>query len=186
MSNGAQPPQQLIFENAVEGLFLHGLRQHLTPAFKERLRAQGLDLDRPLLPAYPYAVWHRVLHEAVLHVWPELPLEQGYHQLGRQVVLGYRETLIGRALLVMIRALGPRRMLARMEKNLRSADNHVAIQFELVGPQHVRLDVNDCTDHPSYFAGLFEVATELSGGQNVVVTVVRPHPPGGLFEITWE
>ena len=185
MSKGPSS-QQLIFAHAVEGLFLLGLREHLTPGFRERLRAHGLDLDRPLLPAYPYSVWHPALHEAVLHVWPDLPLEQGYHQLGRKIVLGYQGTLIGRALEAVVRVIGPRRMLARMEKNLRSADNHVTIGFEQVEPQRVRLDVNACTDHPSYFTGIFEAGTEIAGGRNVVVTVVRSHPPGALFEVTWE
>src|SRR5690606_35901852 len=92
MSNAAasSEPQKLIFEQAFEGLFLLGLKEHLSPELKEKLRGRGLDLDRPLLPAYPYPVWHGALDEAVAHLWPDLPHEEGYRRIGRRVVEGYR------------------------------------------------------------------------------------------------
>ena len=57
--------ERLMFAHAVEALFGRALRGQVTERLKARLRQAGLDLDRPLLPAYPIAVWIAALEISV-------------------------------------------------------------------------------------------------------------------------
>ncbi|MCI0571067.1 MAG: DUF2378 family protein [Myxococcaceae bacterium] len=177
--------QKLIFASAVEGLFHNALQGRMTPGLKERLATQGLKLDGKLLPAYTSEVWHRCLEEVVRELWPRVPKEEGYRQLGRQLVVGFRDTLLGRALEVVARAVGVRRLLERMEKNIRNGDNHTRIRFEVVDERHVRMEVSDVTDHPSYYQGILEASTELAGGKEVEVRMLAHHPPGATYSVRW-
>lgn len=176
---------KLIFDTAIEGLFLKALAGRLTPALVVELRRAGVDVEKPLLPAYPFEVWHAALHATVQALWPALPVNEGYRQLGRTLVLGYRETLIGRALEGIARLIGPERMLARMDKNIRGGDNHTRVTFSRVEKGVARLDVTDTTAYPTYFCGIFEAAAELAGAKEVKAEVVTPHPPGALIEVRW-
>jgi hypothetical protein len=48
-----------VFEHTVEGLFRFSLRGRLSQQAWQVLRVAGIDLSKPLLPAYPYETWRR-------------------------------------------------------------------------------------------------------------------------------
>lgn len=45
------PPERVVFEQTIEGLFVRGLKDSVTPALKKRLLDNGLNLDK-LQPGY--------------------------------------------------------------------------------------------------------------------------------------
>lgn len=45
--------ERLMFDHVVEGMFHRALGKRLSAAGREQLRAAGLDLSKPLRPAYP-------------------------------------------------------------------------------------------------------------------------------------
>ena len=52
-----EPAERLNFPNSIEAVVNHVLKGKLTPRLKELLRGEGVDLDRPLRPAYPADAW---------------------------------------------------------------------------------------------------------------------------------
>src|SRR5262249_52387161 len=101
------------FAVAYEGLFHRGLGSSLTPRLKARLRAAGLDLDRPFEPAYPADRWPIFLRMTAEELFPAVPIGDALRKMGERFFLGYVETLVGKAMLAAMRVIGPMRSLGR-------------------------------------------------------------------------
>jgi uncharacterized protein (TIGR02265 family) len=130
-------PERVVFEQTFEGLFVTGLRSKLTPDLRAALKADGLDLDQKLQPAYPFEVWTRCCLTAARHVHPSEPVEVGLRRLGEAVVAGFSNGFLGRALFGVVRVLGPVRALQRMRQNFRSGNNYSdATLTRLEGNKH--------------------------------------------------
>jgi uncharacterized protein (TIGR02265 family) len=131
--------EPVVFAQSVESLFLHGLKGRLPPATLEAVKAEGIDLSRPLLPAYPLAVWERALSHAGAGAFPGLSPERARFELGRHMLAGYDATVLGKAVVAMGRLVGPRRTLERMARNTRTANNYVDLTVEPLSDGRMRL-----------------------------------------------
>jgi uncharacterized protein (TIGR02265 family) len=170
----------------VEGLFLKGLGARVTPALREQLKAIGLDLERELLPAYPRTVWNAAIPLAARHVWPQLDVASSHVLLGRTIIDGFKETLLGRALAGMAKVLGPMRTLARMRKNLRTGGNYNEVTLTAETQTQVLFWINEPWLHPGYVQGLLQGSLEISGGKNNSVEVVTQDDAGTTYRVRWE
>jgi len=177
---------ELVFQQAVEGLFHVGLKGQVTPPLQARLRDAGLDLSRPLLPAYPRAAWNRFIQVTAESLWPQEPPERAYHALGRQLLLGYSRTLMGGAIIRLLRLIGPRRTLDRMTQNFRSGGNYNLCRVTGLGPREVLLWLNEPTLHPAYVEGIIDATLELVGVAERHITVHARDAEGCTYRVAWE
>src|SRR5262245_40477398 len=131
MNQALRSPMQekLVFDHTLEAMFQRALGALVTPALKEKLRKEGLDLDRKLLPAYPFETWARCLDITAQILHPHLPQAKSLRLLGEQLVEGYRQTFVGSAVLGVLRVLGPRRMLRRTQQHFRSGNNYTEVRL---------------------------------------------------------
>lgn len=186
MSPPTADAPELVFAPAVEGLFRVGLRDRVTPALAERLRAAGLDLSRPLLPAYPRALWVHVIQLAAASLGPADDPPRALHALGRRMVEGYTETLIGRAMVSVIRLLGPRRVLDRMQHTLRSGGNFNRTRVTELAPRDVLFWLNEPYVDPAYVRGMLERTLEYAGARGLDVAVHARDAEGCTYRVRWE
>lgn len=177
---------ELVFESAVDGLFHLGLRDRLQPDLREQLRQAGLDLSRPLLPAYPRKSWNHFLQLTVDALWPDAKPEVAYRALGKQMLAGYQTTLVGKALASLSRIIGPKRVLERMTHNLRSGANYNQCRTTATSPTEILFWVNEPYVHPSYFAGMLEATLELTGAKGVDIQVQEKNAEGCTYRICWQ
>jgi uncharacterized protein (TIGR02265 family) len=126
--------QHLIFSHSLQGLMSRAFPGGVPPELKEKLRAVGVDLDRPLLPAYPRDTWARCIELGAQHAFPHEPREVAWRRMGERMIDGYQETMIGRAMFSTLRLLGPRRMLQRSQKSFRSGNNYTEVRLTEVAP----------------------------------------------------
>jgi uncharacterized protein (TIGR02265 family) len=124
MSPPSVAAERVVFEQTIEGLFVTALRARMTPTLSIALKAEGVDLTQRLLPAYPAEVWTRCCLTAAKHLHPSLPVEDSLRLLGEAVVEGFASGFLGRALMGVVRVLGPHRALARTRQNFRSGNNY--------------------------------------------------------------
>jgi uncharacterized protein (TIGR02265 family) len=181
----ADVSQRLIFAQAVEGLFLRGLVGRLTPALKAQLREVGVDVERPLLPAYPWAVWARGVGVVAAALHPGEPDEVGWRLIGERMVDGYRETLVGGAMFGMLRVLGPRRMVGRTRQNFRSGNNYTEARITEVGPGAVDLWMNEVGPLRFFTQGAVLAGMRGAGAPDVRVEVSHYDDAGVTFRVTW-
>jgi len=176
--------QQLVFEQTIEGLFVRAVGSRMTPRLKQRLREAGVDLDRKLLPAYPFGVWMQSLKVGSEELFPGQPPDVAQFQLGELFIEGYRETFLGRAVLGMIRVLGPRRTLRRSTQNFRSGNNYTETKLTEVDETCSELWMNEVGPYPSFTAGIIHGALVACG---VTPTVeMRDHDGHACtYRISW-
>src|SRR4051812_37387064 len=115
--------EKLVFDQTREGLFVRGLEGRITPSLRLHLREVGVDLERKLLPAYPFETWCSCVRLAARELYAGAPEEQAYLALGERMVDGYRSTMMGRALFSVLQLLGPQRVLSRVQQSFRSGNN---------------------------------------------------------------
>jgi len=178
--------ERLMFAHAVEALFGRALRGQVTERLKARLRQAGLDLDRPLLPAYPIAVWIAALEISVSELFPECPREEGYRRVGERLLRGYVQTFIGRANFSLLRLLGPVRALERLSSHLRANNNFQETRLTQRGPNAWELWINTAVSEPAYYEGLLKAALEEIGTpEPVVVSGGQRTDDGCTYRVTW-
>lgn len=175
-----------VFVQVVEGLLRHGVGERVTPRLRERLRQVGLDLDRPLLPAYPAAQWVHCLHIILEEVYPGLPREEGFRLLAEHHVEGFGQTLVGRAMMRLMRLLGPRRTVRQMVQALRSSDNYTEVRLEELGPGHWELWMNSVLDTPGYVEALFVSFLKASGAAEPQAAIVRRDEESTVYLLRWK
>jgi uncharacterized protein (TIGR02265 family) len=175
----------MTYGSVVEGLLHHGLGGQVSPRLEARLHLIGVDVGRPLLPAYPVKVWMHCLWAIIEEVYPDLPPEQAFRTLGVRTTEGYGKTLVGRAVLVLARMLGPRHTLLRLPQLLASTDNWSRPEMLERGPCHFELRLNSDLDAPGYLEGVFETLLRQAGAREPRVRVLEQGHGSTLFELKW-
>ena len=136
MSSTTQP---VFFGSAFESLYLQALGDRSTPGLQKDMRALGLDLSKPLLPAYPFEVWYGALLLTATTLNPTVSREEAVERMGRLFLAGFQRTLLGGAVLQLARVIGVERSLVRMDRNARTSSNVFVSSVEKLGVRHVKM-----------------------------------------------
>ncbi len=159
-----KPTEELVYSNTFEGLRLALLKQSLVAAaIDPAFRSVGVDFHKPL-PAYSKQQFIDALHVSAKLAFPDLGSEPAFRGVGRLVIEGYVETVLGRAVLAAARMMGPLWTLKRMTRNLRTSDNCTEARVDEHTPTDVSVWINDHLDCHGYYEGLFETIVRVSGG----------------------
>ncbi len=176
----------VVFDHTVEGLFLIALKGRLSSMAAARLRAEGMDLSKKLLPAYGFETWRKCLEIAVTDLYGKLPRAEGYRRLGHDVVKGMCKTVIGRAMLGVARLLGPLRALRRLDHNLHSADNYVQARLTELSSNWCEVELNEVMEQPGYYQGILEACLEMAGAKEIRVELIARAGRGASFLVQWK
>ena len=184
-SRQEEPAPEVAYQHTLEGLFHKGLQGRVTPALVARLQPLGVDLSRPLEPTYPRAVYQRALEATALELWPQLPPERAHFELGRCLVTGYTQTLLGRSILTMMRLLGPHVTLGRMQHNLRTGSSYSRVERVEESPTCCRLWVNEPELNPGLVQGLLDAVMQYAGVQSASVRLLSRDAQGCTYRVSW-
>ncbi|MBX5480775.1 MAG: DUF2378 family protein [Myxococcaceae bacterium] len=176
---------RLTFSQTVETLFTRGMGPALPPEAKARLRDDGLDLDRPLLPAYPAGKVAEWIDLALPYAFPNLSRAEALRVLGHQSVSRYGQTIVGRGLVAMLKLLGFRRILDRMPQAMRTGGNYLETKLIPRGVNDVELWINDVNGMPEYFQGILEGTAELCGIKTARAEIVSVEGTGCTLRVRW-
>jgi uncharacterized protein (TIGR02265 family) len=179
------PEQRQVYVQVVEGLLQHGLKGRISPRLRERLRQAGVDLDRPLLPLYPVPLWARCMQIIVEEVYPGMTKVEAFGHLARAHVEGYGATLLGRAVMGVMRVLGPKRMVLRLPEVLRATDNYTEATLKELGPARYEIRFNSSLEAPGYVEGLLEALLTAGGAKAPMATKVHDDGASAAFVLTW-
>ncbi|MFT3712892.1 MAG: DUF2378 family protein [Archangium sp.] len=130
--------EAVVFQSSVESL-KRATEGKLSPAAVAHLRSIGFDFSKPLLSAYPLGEWERATEVAVAELFPTLPTNEARAALGREFMGGFAQTTIGKAMVILARAIGVRRTLSRMRRNMRNGNNYTETELQERGKGHVVL-----------------------------------------------
>lgn len=185
VAEGVAVANRLVFEHSVEALFVRGLTGRVSPTLKAQLREAGVDLDRPLLPAYGWDTWVRGVGVVARGLHPGEPQEVAWRLMGERMVEGYRETALGGAMFGMLRLLGPKRMLGRTRQNFRSGNNYTEARLTEVGPREADLWMNEQGLLRYFTQGAVLAGMRGAGAQDVRVEVREFDDAGVTYRVSW-
>ena len=176
---------RLVFDHTVEGLFMRGLAGQMTPRLKEQLRLAGVELERKLMPAYPFETWAACIAVAARELYPDRPEPEAWRLLGERMVEGYRETAVGGSMFALLKALGPRRMLARAQQSLRSGNNYSEVRSKDVAPTVMEMWMNDTHMMRYFVQGTVLAALRASGVPDPTVDILHTDEQGTTYRVSW-
>jgi uncharacterized protein (TIGR02265 family) len=164
--------EHVVYDAAVEGVFLRGLVGMVTPSLSSKLRELGLDLDHKLRPTYPRQAWTKMLEVTVSELFPGVSRDEGFRRLGEKAVNGIGYTMIGKVLVQMARLMGPRRSLLRLPQVFTSMNNFMKMELTEVEPNHFHVHVDQTYGHPAYVLGAMQAAMSLSDAKDLQVILL--------------
>lgn len=182
---GAASAEHVVYDAAVEGVFLRGLVGMVTPSLSSKLRALGLDLDQKLRPTYPREAWTRMLEVTVAEVFPRVSRDEGFRQLGAKAVNGIGYTMIGKVLVQMARLMGPRRSILRLPQVFTSMNNFMKMELAEVEPNHFHVHVSETYGHPAYVLGAMQAAMGLSDAKDLQVKLLDWTAQKVTVDVKW-
>lgn len=168
----AAPAEHIVYDAAVEGVFLRGLVGMITPQLSAKLRELGLDLDQKLRPTYPREAWTRMLEVTVAELFPGVSREEGFRRLGEKAVNGIGHTMIGKVLVQMAKLMGPRRSMLRLPQSFTSMNNFMKMELQEVEPTHFVVHVDQTYGHPAYVLGAMQAAMSLADAKDLKVSIL--------------
>lgn len=167
-------------------MFVEAFPPQRYPGLSERYAAHGLDVAQKLLPAYPYAVWRQCLQAQRELVFGTLTDDAAAKQQGERFIEMYFErTVMGRPLLLLLRALGPKRTLQRMTQNFRTGNNFSKAEVTMIETQALELRINDVfSPTTAWIEGLLGRGLTLAG-MTVQFEAVSHQGDAGVFLARW-
>jgi uncharacterized protein (TIGR02265 family) len=174
--------ERLIFPTLFESLERR-LGPQFGPQTRAALKAQGVDMNK-LPPAIPAVQAVNGLRIIAAHAWPEENATEQLRKLGYEAIIGWSDGLLGRAVTGMLKVIGPRRTLNRLDRAFATADNFSHATTEFLGEADARVTVNDVSGIPPYWQGIFEAGLVLLSLKGLVA--IEPSPaPSGVFRCRW-
>ncbi|RKH18476.1 DUF2378 family protein [Corallococcus praedator] len=175
---------EFVFGHTVEGLLL-ALQGRMDEPLRAKLKAAGLDLERKLEPAYPNAVWQRLLQLGAEELFPGVPMKEAQWLLGERFVEGYFETNMGRALKGVLKLLGPARALERTSRNLASGSNFLHVEVQKVSDTDFRIRVNEGGTYPEFIGAICHFGTMATGVKGLTTVVESRDGRAAIYRVRW-
>lgn len=174
---------KLIFSQTFEGLF-RAAAPALDAPMVAALRGVGIDPEAELRPAYPLSVFHDTVRLLGQRLFPDERPDAQARRLGRQFMDGYALTMVGRAMVGMMRVIGPRRTLERLSRQFRTGNNFSETKLTEQAPGRSQLWCNQVS-LPGWYEGIISRGLEFAGARDVTVQLIRQDEQGAAFEIRW-
>jgi uncharacterized protein (TIGR02265 family) len=177
--------EKLWFSQSIEGLFVRGIGKDMTPELRAQLKALGIDVAS-IQPAYENDSVVKAIKLAAATLYPAAPEREALREMGKLFMRGFADTLMGAALVGLMKVIGPRRSLERMERNFRTGGNYVQSKFTSLGKGKAQVWFNDVTGIPDFYAGIIHRGGEFAGAKNMNVTFDSPAAEECTFTVTWD
>lgn len=178
-------PEKLIFDHTLESL-LRILERPIPPEQIKGLDALGIDLSKPLQPAYPLEVFSSLVGFIGHQRFPRLSEQEADFEVGRAFIEAYTtQTVMGKALKGLLRVIGPHRAIERMSRTFRTANNYTETRLEKLGPTRYELWFNFAL-RPSYFGGMVHGTLGLCGLKQLEVKVLEAPLPEARVHVSWQ
>ena len=174
--------ERLIFGNSVEGM-LRALGAPLAPDVKASLVALGVNPDK-LLPAYDVPAYVKLLDFIGARRFPELAANERDRALGREFILGFGQTFVGKATMSLGRVLGPMRATQRLSRTMRTVNNYSVSEAIPASDRQVQVWCHPVL-RPWYYVGVFEQAGWDLHGPSYTVALQKFEGERADFLINW-
>jgi uncharacterized protein (TIGR02265 family) len=175
----------VIYRHTVEAFIERVLlrRGLLSLEFDRELKALGVDASRPA--ELKLETWLALLKASARRLGPDRSEDDALEDVGREMLRGYIDGLVGRALFTVLRLIGPRRALLRMAENFHTADSITSVTARELGPSSIELEFKPVFGIPTYTRGVLLEALVLLRAKDAKVEFKDLPTDATLFTVSW-
>ena len=144
----------VIYRHTVEAFVERVLlrRGLLSLEFDRELKALGIDASRP--KELNLDAWLKLLKASARRLSPGRSEADALEDVGREMLRGYIDGLVGKALFMVLRLVGPRRAMLRMAENFQTADSITSVTARELTATSVELEFRPSFGIPTYTSGV--------------------------------
>ena len=166
------------------GLFSPGFRAGFSsPAYLSGLKALGVDPTRPR--DVDMATWVGILELTAKTLAGDLPRDQALFQVGQEFIRGFESSVVGKALFLTLRMLGPRRFVLQVAEGFRTADSIMKPKTRELDAHQIEIEFHTAGGVPTYIQGVLTEAARLVGIAGMAVAF-REEPDGrAIYLVSW-
>lgn len=177
--------ERLWFSTVIEAIFIKGLAGKITPGLKADIKKAGINLDK-LAPAYPVEQVYAACKLSMPVLYAGLSEPEAFHQLGVSSMRGYTETLLGKALIQILKLIGVRRSLLRMHTTMRSGNNYLETSSVVLSANCVELKFSDVSKMSTFYQGIIEEGGRMAHAKNLRISTVDSTSPAHTYRVEWD
>lgn len=174
--------ERVVFAQSMEGLWR--ALDPLTAQERAAFLKAGVKKPGDFLPAYPLLQYIEILDACAASRFASLNELERYTEVGRLFFSGFERTLIGAAMVTMLKVLGPKRTLDRMTRNFRTANNFTDGLVESLAPNHHYVRIN-YTLRPGFYLGLLDSGCRRAGAQGLTTKLLQSKDFASTYELRW-
>ena len=166
--------ERVVFGHSVEALLRtldESTRARLTP----ELTKLGFGAGKALQTAYSLDTYIALLDLFAQSLFAGMERDAAFVEVGRTFMRGYSNTMMGRALMALMRVAGPRRALERITRNFRTANSFSEVFSERVSESCYRVRCSYVL-RPGFYQGIIGTGLEIAGAQGVTVALESAEP----------
>ncbi len=179
--------EKLVYQNAVEGLFVKAFGKKMSPTVRKAIREAGIDLDAPLKTAYPGEVVNRCTQLIRHGVFAHEPDDtKAYFALGAQTLDGYFDTVLGKAMTGVLRVIGFERVIDRLPQQMASGSNYQHVTVERPRPGEAIVTCSDWLPHAGINLGVLTRAfTHYFRAPDFKMEILKVEEQGATYRLSW-
>ena len=159
--------------------------QTMLPAERQAFLEIGVKDGKSFQAAYPLPDYLKVLEVAAKGRFGHLSEDEGYLALGHLIIAQFENTIMGKAIVPMLRLIGPKRSLLRIERYFRTINNFTTTEVRELGPNHFEVALRSVSN-PGIFQGALEWGGRQTGAKDFTVKFLGIGADRtARYDITW-
>ena len=167
------PDDHVVFSHTIEVLFRKVLAPRITPAIEAKMKAVGVDLSKPLDPAYPLRVFDAAMEVVAVEGMSHLEKHDALRKIGELQVDSFMQTFLGKATFQFLKLLSRERFVTRLTNSWRQANNFIETQISSAPDGSLTLRLNDVGRFPEVIEGVLFAGFKAAGHDVVIETGAR-------------
>jgi uncharacterized protein (TIGR02265 family) len=175
----------IVFRAGVETSLRDGLGTRLTERLRARMAEAGVDFSRPLLPGYSPEVFRRCIELAREEAFADRPLEEVQTELAEAGFRAFTSGFVGQAMGGVMRAVGAKRTLQRLDRFLKNGQSEMRLGFVDVAPTECEVTLEPVLGMPHYYRGMILAGGRLLALSALEVSVVRVDGDAATYRVRW-
>jgi uncharacterized protein (TIGR02265 family) len=176
--------QRMVSGKWVEGLFNKALGPSIGHELAELLKAEGLELSRPMQHAYPRERFVKWVTTCARELFPGQEPAQALKLLGAKVVEDLKAAgSIKGPIVGMAKLLGPRRVLRQLADYVHGQSG-LKVKLEERGKTEARIELND-GELADFVAGSLERILGMVGARGATVQTSNVSPEHSVLSLRW-
>lgn len=177
--------ERLVFGHVVEALYEYVLGgADMDAKLRQTLESQAISPERSQV-AYPQEAWVRSVQLSAVAMYPGLTRGERERRVGERFIQSYDRTMVGGALMSLLKILGPRRTLDRMARNFKTGTNYIETKLTQITENEFTLWMNEIEALHAFTQGILVGALEIVGAKPVAVTIREAGADSCVFHIKW-